>query len=80
MRRVRLAGILRHLTNVINYDTIVTMITEAEQPLTAAEHSALFDVWRAANKRGNSIEDAQDYCDEVNLLILQQRIAQRKAR
>ena len=43
--------------------------------LTASEHSALFDLWRNLHNRGNTFEDAQDYCNEVNLINLQSEIA-----
>jgi len=50
------------------------------ESLTAADHSALFDLWRNLHNRGNTFEDAQDYCDEMNLLILQRKVAQRNGK
>ncbi len=37
-----------------------------------------FEAWRARNGRGESIQDAQDFCDMINLETLQLVIAQRQ--
>jgi hypothetical protein len=37
-----------------------------------------FEAWRARNGREESIQDAQDFCDMINLETLQLVIAQRQ--